>query len=138
LRFARKSGFDIGGFAPHTWETEDGLAPWLASFGLVEHRGGYRDRTEANVRDADATLIFLSEPIGPGPRATRNLCLDLRRAFMMVVPGVTTPSQVAEWIRAGAFDVVNVVGSRESRAPGSGGRTEMFLSHVFVKLRRLQ
>ena len=36
LHAARRAGLPTGGTAPRLWMTEDGPAPWLADFGLVE------------------------------------------------------------------------------------------------------
>jgi hypothetical protein len=46
----------------------------------------------------------------------------------------TRPSEVSAWIEAGGFGVVNVAGSRESKAKGIGARVERFLCDVFARL----
>src|SRR3546814_1555156 len=51
---ARDAGVRTGGTAPRDWRTEDGAAPWLAEFGLVEsQRKSYAARTRANAEAAD-------------------------------------------------------------------------------------
>jgi hypothetical protein len=59
LRATRAAGIATGGFAPQGWLTNDGPAPGLAGWGLVQcPEPGYPSRTRANVRDSDATLWF--------------------------------------------------------------------------------
>ena len=71
LRAARSLGIASGGWAPRGWMTLDGPAPWLAHYGLVEHaRPGYPPRTEANVRDSDATLRLAADFLSPGEKLT--------------------------------------------------------------------
>jgi len=56
--------------SPAGFLTEDGPAPWLAGYGLVEMpTASYPARTEANVRGSDATLWFGTVET-PGARAT--------------------------------------------------------------------
>jgi hypothetical protein len=68
LLAARRYGIETGGWAPLGWMTEDGPAPWLADFGLVEcPEPGYPARTTADVRDSDGLLWFgaTDSPRGP-------------------------------------------------------------------------
>src|SRR5262249_32920450 len=59
LLAARRFGIPPGGWMPQGYQTTAGPAPELArEFGLREHAGGYAERTEANVRDADGTVHF--------------------------------------------------------------------------------
>jgi len=96
LRAARSAGIPTGGTAPKGWETEDGPAPWLAEWGLVEcNRPGYPARTEANVRAADATIIF-GDVTGKGTALTVEWCKRTNRTFLIVEPGLTRPSMVRE------------------------------------------
>lgn len=131
LRAARTAGILTGGTAPKGWLTEDGPAPWLADFGLVEcDRAGYPARTERNVKDADGTLVF-GDPTGRGTALTLKTCASSSKTFLLVGPGIDTPRMVREWIASRNIRVLNVAGSRESRGPGIGARVELFLSRVF-------
>jgi len=131
LRAARSAGIATGGTAPKGWETEDGPAPWLADFGLVEcDRPGYPARTEANVKAADATLIF-GDVTEQGTALTIEWCQRVNKTFLIVGPGITRPSIVREWLADRGVKVLNVAGSRESREPRIGARVEAFLGKVF-------
>jgi hypothetical protein len=133
LRAARAAGIPTGGWAPLGWETEDGPAPWLEGFGLVEcDEPGYPARTEANVTAADATLWF-GDPHSPGGKLTLGTCRELGKPFLIVGKG-TRPSEVSAWLRAGGSGILNVAGNRESKAPGIGARVERFLCDVFRRV----
>jgi hypothetical protein len=144
LRAAKSAGIPTGGYAPKGWTTEAGPAPRLAdAFGLREYDGGgYAARTRANVRDADATLLFEAVE-SPGTELTIRECDRLRKPFHLVMLDVVsahgvrrsasahTPSSVADWIAAKSVRVLNVAGNRDSRAPGIGKRVHSFLSELF-------
>ena len=56
---ARDAGIPTGGFAPYSFCTEKGYAPWLGTkFGLVDSGTNYKQRTAMNVGAADITLWF--------------------------------------------------------------------------------
>jgi hypothetical protein len=61
LEWALKNGIPVGGWCPKGRITEDGTIP--ECFPLKETRSGsYPRRTEWNVRDSDATVIFTIRP----------------------------------------------------------------------------
>src|SRR3546814_7241191 len=71
---ARDAGVRTGGTAPRDWRTEDGAAPWLAEFGLVEsQRKSYAARTRANAEAADGTVLF-GNPLSAGSALTARCC----------------------------------------------------------------
>ena len=141
LRAARAVGFETGGLAAFGWETENGPAPWLADFGLIEcPETGYRARRRRNVTDAE-TMLQIGDPKSPG---SIGLLEDWRtigksRPYCWVEPGVSTPREVVGFLRGVRFDhrrvrVVMVAGNRQSKCPGIGERAERFLLAVFKKL----
>jgi hypothetical protein len=79
---------------------------------------------------------------GPGSRrassrrsiVTHRACLDYGRSIFDVVEGRDRPSDVVAWLGTNGFKVLNVAGSRESRAPGIGERAEAYLVAVFRRL----
>jgi hypothetical protein len=109
--------------------------PWLADFGLVEcPEPGYKSRTQANVRDSDATLWF-GDVYTPGGAATLDACREMGRPFLIVYNGGSVrPSEVATWIQERGVRVLNVAGNREGKARGIGDRVERFLGAVFARL----
>lgn len=134
LRAARSANVPTGGWAPLGWLTEDGPAPWLAEWGLVECPDpGYPARTRANARDSDGT-VWLGDWHSSGGRATLDACRSEGKPFMIVHQGVTRPSQVAEWLEAEGVRILNVAGNRESVNPGIGARVERFMAEVLRQL----
>ena len=74
--------------------TEDGPRPEFAElYGTMEvPRGGYPERTLANVRDSDATIWF-DNPDRPGARTTLRACTGFGKSI--------APQDRGEW--AGAW-----------------------------------
>jgi hypothetical protein len=136
-RSARAAGFATGGLMPRGFLTEDGPRPDFApAFGAEEHHAADPDgRTVANVLAADATLVFATEPCGPGTRLTIATCHAAGRPCQVVRLGAAgldaTPGDVAAWIVGHPVRILNVAGERESTAPGLGAWVEEFLGEVF-------
>jgi hypothetical protein len=127
LRAAKAAGIETGGWAPHGWTTEKGPAPWLADYGLAECPiPGFPARTEANVRDSDATVWF-GRTDSPGFRTTTDACRKHGKPWFIIVEGRTTPKQVIDWLTEHGIATLNVAGNRESNNRGLALRTERFL-----------
>jgi hypothetical protein len=113
LFVARELGIETGGTATLGWRTEDGPAPWLAEYGLVEDDSAeYGARTDKNVRDSDGTVIFgsINEP---GTRRTIYTCLRLEKPYR-VNPDVEV---LVGFIRLCKITILNVAGNRRSKHP---------------------
>ena len=131
-----------GGWCPKGRLSEAGIIP--AIFPVREHSSlDYRDRTTANVRDSDGTLLFtFGEPSG-GTAYTLEQAEALGRPYCLVdlyeaVPDVITqdggvlvfrqaPEErpelpdvqaIRDWGCRQAVSVLNVAGPRESNHPG--------------------
>ena len=94
LAIAKIYGIETCGYAPPGFLTEDGPAPWLADYGLIELRGefdgrvGYPARTAANVSSSRLVLWFGDEA-STGGKCTRTACVRHRvpfRSFDSKVP----------------------------------------------------
>ncbi len=72
-RAARSLGLPTGGWMPRGFETEAGPCP-----AFVREYGGYRERTQANTLDSDATVWF-GNPSSPGGKTTLRACHALGR-----------------------------------------------------------
>src|SRR5262245_12501737 len=88
-RAARAVGIETGGWMPRGFLTEGGPRPAFArEFRAEEHDSDDpARRTVANVRAADATLIFAGEPCMPGTALTIRACRNLRQPFKVVRVG---------------------------------------------------
>lgn len=125
LDAARKLGIPHGGWCPKGRRAEDGAIP--AGYRLKETRTSrYAERTERNVRFSDGTVVFTrGRPMG-GSALTVRLARQHRKPLLRIDLKKHTDREAAaklrEWMTEHAVAVVNVAGSRESRAPGIGRR----------------
>ena len=137
-------GIPTGGWMPRGFRTETGPRPDFAQrFGLKEHPSpNYPPRTEANVREADATLIF-GNPAERGSALTARICGRLRRPARHVL--WSTPAGVMEfdprfreWLDGiypggSEFEItLNVAGNTESHNPGITDACRDFLLKQFT------
>lgn len=59
LLAAKELGIKTGGYIVRAYMTENGPAPWLAEYGLIELPDyNYPARTRKNVQESDATALF--------------------------------------------------------------------------------
>src|SRR3546814_15052745 len=119
LRGARDAGVRTGGTAPRDWRKDDGAAPWLAEFGLVEsQRKSYAARTRANAEAADGTVLF-GNPLSAGSALTERCCNHLGRPLLRIPQGrAVCEAEEAAHILAGwetvlTIEVLNVAGNRK-------------------------
>jgi hypothetical protein len=90
----------------------------------------YLQRTEWNVRDSDATLIFtLDDKLDGGSKRTAAFADSLGKPWLHVRPGVH-PKYVARFLARHGVKVLNVAGKRESSAPGVGNLVREVLSQA--------
>lgn len=141
---AMGAGVPHGGWCPKGRRAEDGVIP--GEFELVEMTtASYVARTEANVVDSHATVVFsVGAPTG-GSRKTVEFARRHRRPCLSIDVGALTDAEAAEkisdWLCSIAQSeeipavqtvqlVLNVAGSRESKSPGIQERVTRVLSLV--------
>ncbi len=106
-----------GGWCPKGRRSEDGPIPehYLLS---ETPSSNYRQRTEWNVRDSDATVIFtLGDDLDGGSKLTARMAQELGRPWLHFRPGVH-PRYLAQFVVRNQVRKLNVAGKRESSAPG--------------------
>jgi hypothetical protein len=104
-------GLETGGTAPLGWKTDEGPAPELADFGLVESSSSdYKPRTRENAKNSDCTLWF-GRVTSPGFYCTRNACKDYGKEFYEN-PDDDQIRYVCE-----NYEVVNIAGNRRRKNP---------------------
>jgi hypothetical protein len=125
-----------GGWCPRGRRAEDGTVP--ARYRLRETpSAAYTQRTEWNVRDADATLILHRGPLRGGTALTIRIARRLRRPFLCVdLAKAPDPALVHDWLRAHGVRVLNVAGPRESQRPGIHAEARAFLLRAIGPGRR--
>ncbi len=115
-------GIPRAGWVPKGRRAEDGVIPERYS-GLRETpTADYADRTERNVRDADATLILSAGPPAGGTAYTLEVAKRLGRPVLVIdlIPSGPLPAdRVRSWLASFSRPpMLNVAGPRESQAPG--------------------
>ncbi len=120
LDWAIESSVPHGGWCPAGRLAEDGPIP--ARYVLDEMLdGGYLERTRANVRDSDATLIVTLAPeLSGGSKETARFAAELRKPWLHVYPSIEWTAALAHWIKPRGAFVINVAGPRASKEPEIG------------------
>ena len=134
LDWAIAQGIRHGGWCPRGRRTDDGALP--ERYQLKETpASGYLQRTEWNVRDSDATLIFtLGARLDGGSKRTAAFADSLGKPWLHVRPGVH-PTYVARFLVRHGVNTLNVAGKRESVAPGIGSLVRLLLSQIVCTAR---
>jgi hypothetical protein len=130
LDFAIAHGIPHGGWCPRGRLAEDGTVP--LRYQLRETPNAeYGQRTEWNVRDADATVIFsIAATLGGGSLQTSEFarrhqkpCLHLPRER----DGDTAVRKLHDFLLEHEVRILNVAGSRQSEEPEVAGFTREML-----------
>jgi hypothetical protein len=114
-----------GGWVPRGKKTENGTIPDRFA-GYTEHVSpDYLARTQANVVDSDATVVFSMGPPTGGSLRTVEFCQRHRRPCLAVdlrEPREELVRKIVEWVKTDCPSncTLNVAGSRESKSPGIG------------------
>lgn len=125
-------GVAHGGWSPKGRRAEDGAIPPQYLLREAPDRG-YRDRTRRNVVDSDATIVLTKGRLTPGSRQTMEMAREAGRPALHVDvsrwPGARGDdiARFREWLEENRIGVLNVAGSRESKAPGLQAKVKAFL-----------
>lgn len=117
LDWAISYGVDHGGWCPRGRRSEDG--PIEPHYQLHETPlASYLQRTEWNVRDSDATVVFtLDDRLDGGSSRTAQFADKLCKPWLHFRPSVH-PKFLAQFLVRHNVTKLNVAGKRESSAPG--------------------
>lgn len=127
LDWAIAHGVLHGGWCPKGRRSEDGLIDKRYLLRETPSRN-YLERTEWNLRDSDATVIFtLTDELDGGSKRTAQLADKLGKPWIHMRPGVH-PKFMASFLSRRNIAVLNVAGKRESAAPGIGEFVQNSLS----------
>ena len=128
-------GIEHGGWCPAGRRAEDGRVPPV--YVLRETTSAeYAERTRANVRDSDGTAVFTrGAPKGGSAltlRAARGIGKPVLHVDLAKLDGEAAAERVRGWCAEGSIAVLNVAGSRESKAPGIGDEVRRVLLRALV------
>ncbi len=113
-------GIDHGGWIPKGRKTENGPLP--PQYCLQEMASGnYRVRTEQNIIDSDATLIFSFGPLTGGSALTEALAIKHNRPFLHIDFELFSRKKailaVEKWFHSRIIKTLNIAGPRASGEP---------------------
>ena len=132
LRAAKSLGIKTGGWMPHEWKTLDGPKPEFEElYDMKECYASYKARTEANVIDSSATLIFAADFKSPGEICTFRAIRQFQKPYFKVHTSEDKLEEALAWLAWVDGDVLNVAGNSESTAPGIGEQAYLFLAELF-------
>lgn len=122
-----------GGWCPKGRLAEDGVID--ARYPLQETpSASYAERTEWNIRDADATVLFsLREQVIGGSLLTANLARRSKKPFLHLVRGQDAAENVRRlksFLARHKVQVLNVAGPRASEEPQVGQFVQQMLQQA--------
>ena len=132
LDAAIELGIPCGGWCPKGRRAEDG--PIDLKYPLKETKSEeYPFRTEANVIEADGTLILTIGKPTKGTAYTVQMAVKCKKPHLVVdMKKKIKPEMVLEWARTHQVGVLNVAGPRESKFPGIYEQVKNFLKSILV------
>lgn len=136
LEAAIHCGIPHAGWCPKGRKAEDGPIP--ARYALTEMQSSdYLARTEANVVDTDATVIFTNGALGGGSLKTAEFAKKHGKPWIHVDVDKLTRDvavkAIVDWleqVRRGDGVILNVAGQRASKAPQLAGIVKAWMIDV--------
>jgi hypothetical protein len=127
-------GIDYGGSIPRGRRTEDGTLPEKYNKIIELETTSYPVRTEKNVVDSDATLIFTYNKMGSGSALTIKLAKKHKKPFLHIniekTSNMEAVKKLSQWLDKVKPLVLNLAGSRESSSQGIYNRVYEILMEV--------
>ena len=117
LDIAIELGITHGGYCPVGRRAEDGIIS--SKYNLIEYDSKeYADRTLANVRSSDGTLILHRGIISHGTAITKIFCIKDNKPLMIInmLDNLNTSRCVFNsWLKINLIQVLNIAGPRETK-----------------------
>jgi hypothetical protein len=135
LDFAIANGIPHGGWCPLGRLAEDGVID--TQYQLAETpTSSYAERTESNVRDSQATVIFsIRRRLTGGSKKTAEFARKYRKPWLHLSAnrdGKTAAKKLAAFLTKHRIGVLNVAGPRASEAPEVAAFTTETLSKALT------
>lgn len=130
LDWAIANQISHGGWCPEGRLAEDGA---ISERYLLEELpgAGYRQRTKANVRDSDATLIIsVSSILSGGSLETAKFAGSLRKPWLHLHQAMDWKVVLDKWVGILQISILNVAGPRSSKEPAVGAFTFVVLDQL--------
>ncbi|WP_299415836.1 putative molybdenum carrier protein [Acaryochloris sp. IP29b_bin.148] len=134
LDWAIAVGLAQGGWCPRGRRAEDGRIPDV--YNLQETAASdYAIRTEWNVRDSDATIIFsIADVLTGGTQLTQRLALKYHQPWVQVYAGMGTQQAAArlyDFVVQTPIATLNMAGPRQSEEPLIGEFVTQVMNAAF-------
>lgn len=137
LDAALAAGFPCGGWCPPGRRAEDGPIPERYPVTPLE-KGGYRQRTLHNLREADGTLIVYAGRPSAGTELTLVACVKTHRPYQLIdaegVPLARAVTLLARFIAEQEIATLNVAGPSAHKAPALPGYVRALLGAYLSSL----
>ncbi len=131
-------GFEYGGSIPKGRKAEDGPIDERYDKLTELDSDNYKVRTEKNVLDADATIVFTSgKPTGGTDYTLKCLKKHKKEYLLIDIKDKTDDEIIAtiiHWLSLNKPGVLNIAGPRESKCPGIYRRVSSILKEVLNAL----
>ena len=136
--FALEKGFEIGGFVPKNRPAEDGKISYKYPNLLETETENPAERTELNIKNADATLILSHGELKGGSLLTLQFAKKYKKPFLHIDFSALTVEQAArktrKWLGSIECENLNVAGSRASEDAKIYEETRKLLDYVFKSI----
>lgn len=137
LDVAIEWGIPHGGWCPAGRRAEDGVIP--DEYDLTETASrNYAVRTEQNIVDSDATLVFYCDVVSGGTSLTIALAKKQNKPLLAIDVGsslFSVAEQIENWIAEHSIQVLNIAGPRLSSSPELPDRIRPILNAVLKRLK---
>ncbi|HEY9712249.1 MAG TPA: putative molybdenum carrier protein [Chroococcales cyanobacterium] len=136
LDVAMRFNISHGGWCPQGRLAEDGKI--ALKYHLNETPAAeYDQRTEWNVRDADAVLILARGTLIGGTMLTKRIAVKLGRPYMIANPSPSRSGEIEPvilWLTLENISTLDIAGPRESQESGIYEDSFNFLTALFDKI----
>lgn len=135
--FALENKIEIGGFVPKNRLAEDGIIS--EKYLNLQETGSENpaERTELNVKNADATLILSHGALRCGSRLTKKFAEKYQKPFLHIDFSVSKMDEASEktrkWLDSIKCENLNIAGSRSSEDAKIYGKTRELLKNALKK-----
>lgn len=132
LDAALELGLDVGGWVPRGRLAEDGVIPHRYPNLREADSALPAVRTELNVRDSDATIIFSHGSLSGGTALTERLARKLAKPLLHLdlhrISEETASTKLSDWLTRRRPGTVNIAGPRDSEDPGIHAATKRVIT----------
>lgn len=134
LDFALENNIETGGFVPKGRIAEDGRIPDKYPNLIETATADPAERTELNVKTADATLILSQGPLPGGSKLTKELAERYGKPVLHIdlssLPLAQAMTKTKDWLNSIGHGILNIAGPRASEDGEIYAKTKHFLKSL--------